>query len=181
LTVPVRLSYELVTQWFSSSLRKVSLSGEGSSVAAVKVEETIVDVVLPCLNEAAALPGVLAAFPAGYRAVVVDNGSTDGSIEVALRCGAYVVREATPGYGAAVHTGLLSATSEIVGVLDADGSLDPRSPGGTRRRAPSTTCCRRAAGAGPWTSAAVRAGWSQRWPAGACPPSVWTCPRSLWR
>lgn len=83
------------------------------------------DVVLPCLNEAAALPGVLAAFPPGYRAVVVDNGSTDGSAEVARQWGAQVVREASPGYGAAVHAGLLAATSEIVGVLDADGSLDP--------------------------------------------------------
>jgi Glycosyl transferase family 2 len=57
--------------------------------------------------------------------VVVDNGSTDGSAEVARRWGAHVVREAIPGYGAAVHTGLLAATSEIVAVLDADGSLDP--------------------------------------------------------
>jgi glycosyltransferase involved in cell wall biosynthesis len=94
-------------------------------VAAVGIKEAIVDVVLPCLNEAAALPGVLTAFPPGYRAVVVDNGSTDGSAEVASRFGAHVVRETTPGYGAAVHAGLLAATSEIVAVLDADGSLDP--------------------------------------------------------
>jgi glycosyltransferase involved in cell wall biosynthesis len=84
-----------------------------------------VDVVLPCLDEAAALPGVLAALPAGYRAIVVDNGSTDGSPEVAARCGANVVREPRKGYGAAVHTGLESASSEIVCFLDADGSLDP--------------------------------------------------------
>jgi glycosyltransferase involved in cell wall biosynthesis len=91
----------------------------------VETKQATVDVVLPCLNEAAALPAVLAAMPPGYRAVVVDNGSTDGSAEVALRCGAHVVREASPGYGAAVHTGLLATSSEIVGVLDADGSLDP--------------------------------------------------------
>lgn len=84
-----------------------------------------VDVVLPCLNEAAALPGVLTALPQGYRAIVVDNGSTDGSPEVAARHGAIVVDEPRKGYGAAVHTGLERAESEIVCFLDADGSLDP--------------------------------------------------------
>jgi glycosyltransferase involved in cell wall biosynthesis len=85
-----------------------------------------VDVVLPCLNEAAALPGVLCALPAGYRAIVVDNGSTDGSPSVAAEYGARVVREPRRGYGAAVHAGLAAATADIVCVLDADGSLDPR-------------------------------------------------------
>jgi glycosyltransferase involved in cell wall biosynthesis len=85
----------------------------------------VVDVVLPCLDEAAALPGVLAAMPAGYRAIVVDNGSTDGSPEIAARHGAIVVHEPRKGYGAAVHTGLEHAVAEIVCFLDADGSLDP--------------------------------------------------------
>ncbi|OLR89946.1 glycosyltransferase family 2 protein [Actinokineospora bangkokensis] len=84
-----------------------------------------VDVVLPCLDEAAALPGVLGALPAGYRAIVVDNGSTDGSPEVAAALGAKVVHEPRKGYGAAVHTGLEHATSDVVCFLDADGSLDP--------------------------------------------------------
>jgi glycosyltransferase involved in cell wall biosynthesis len=84
-----------------------------------------VDVVLPCLDEAAALPGVLAAMPAGYRAIVVDNGSTDGSPAVAAAHGATVVHEPRRGYGAAVHTGLSLARAEIVCFLDADGSLDP--------------------------------------------------------
>ncbi|KAA2252164.1 glycosyltransferase family 2 protein [Solihabitans fulvus] len=81
--------------------------------------------VLPCLDEAAALPGVLGALPAGYRAVVVDNGSRDGSPEVAAALGALVLREPRKGYGAAVHTGIEGASAEIVCVLDADGSLDP--------------------------------------------------------
>jgi glycosyltransferase involved in cell wall biosynthesis len=84
-----------------------------------------VDVVLPCLDEAGALPGVLAAMPPGYRAIVVDNGSRDGSAEVAAAAGATVIREARRGYGAAVHAGLLAATADVVVVLDADGSLDP--------------------------------------------------------
>lgn len=84
-----------------------------------------VDVVLPCLDEAAALPGVIAALPAGHRAIVVDNGSVDGSPEVAAAAGALVVREPVRGYGAAVHAGLVAATADVVAVLDADGSLDP--------------------------------------------------------
>ncbi|GAB3445667.1 glycosyltransferase family 2 protein [Actinophytocola sediminis] len=86
---------------------------------------TPVDVVLPCLDEAGALPGVLAAMPPGYRPIVVDNGSTDGSPAIAAANGATVVREPRTGYGAAVHTGLLHATTDIVCFLDADGSLDP--------------------------------------------------------
>ncbi|MDG4786955.1 glycosyltransferase family 2 protein [Micromonospora sp. WMMD1102] len=84
-----------------------------------------IDVLLPCLDEAAALPGVLAALPPGYRAVVVDNGSTDGSPEIAAAHGARVVTEPRRGYGAAVHAGLLAAETELVCVLDADGSFDP--------------------------------------------------------
>ncbi|HEX8869950.1 MAG TPA: glycosyltransferase family 2 protein [Lentzea sp.] len=82
------------------------------------------DVVLPCLDEAAALPAVLSALPSGYRAIVVDNGSTDGSPSVAASLGALVVHETRRGYGAAVHTGLLAASSEFVAFADADGSLD---------------------------------------------------------
>jgi glycosyltransferase involved in cell wall biosynthesis len=84
-----------------------------------------VTVVLPCLNEAASLPGVLAAIPDGYRALVVDNQSTDDTAEVARRHGAEVVAEPRPGYGAAVHAGVVAATTPIVAVIDGDGSLDP--------------------------------------------------------
>jgi glycosyltransferase involved in cell wall biosynthesis len=84
-----------------------------------------VDVVLPCLDEAPALPDVLAAMPPGFRAIVVDNGSTDGSPQVAAELGATVVHERRRGYGAAVHTGLSAATADVVCFLDADGSLDP--------------------------------------------------------
>ena len=85
-----------------------------------------VTVVLPCLNEAASLPGVLAAMPDGYRALVVDNNSTDGTADVARRLGAQVVAEQRPGYGSAVHAGVVAATTPIVAVIDADGSLDAR-------------------------------------------------------
>lgn len=82
-------------------------------------------IVLPCLDEAAALPWVLARVPAGAGAIVVDNGSRDGSAELARDLGATVVRSDQRGYGAACHTGLLAATAEVVAVCDCDASLDP--------------------------------------------------------
>ena len=86
----------------------------------------MIDVVLPCLDEAEALGWVLARFPAGYRPIVVDNGSTDGSPEVARDHGATVVHARPAGFGAAAHAGLEAATSDVVCFVDADGSLDPR-------------------------------------------------------
>jgi glycosyltransferase involved in cell wall biosynthesis len=83
-----------------------------------------VTVVLPCLDEAASLPGVLAAMPAEYRPLVVDNNSTDNTAEVARGHGAEVVTEPRPGYGSAVHAGVMAATTPVVAVMDADGSLD---------------------------------------------------------
>lgn len=86
----------------------------------------LVDVVLPTLNEAAALPGVLAGLPPGYRAVVVDNGSTDGSGELARQLGATVVHEPHRGFGAACAAGLVAATADVVAFCDADDSFDLR-------------------------------------------------------
>ncbi len=84
------------------------------------------DVVLPCLDEAAALPWVLSRLPEGFRAIVADNGSTDGSAELARARGALVVPASPKGFGAACHAGLLAATDEVVCFMDADASLDPR-------------------------------------------------------
>jgi glycosyltransferase involved in cell wall biosynthesis len=85
----------------------------------------VIDVVLPCLNEARALPFVLARMPTGYRPIVADNGSDDGSDEIAARYGAVVVPVPQRGFGAACHGGMLAATSDIICFMDADGSLDP--------------------------------------------------------
>ncbi|NUW36152.1 glycosyltransferase family 2 protein [Nonomuraea sp. SMC257] len=85
-----------------------------------------VEVILPCLNEEAALGWVLGRMPDGYRAVVVDNGSTDRSAEIARDLGAHVVGEPRRGFGAACHAGLLAASAEVVCFMDADASLDPR-------------------------------------------------------
>jgi glycosyltransferase involved in cell wall biosynthesis len=84
-----------------------------------------IDVVLPCLNEAAGLRWMLPRMPAGYRAIVADNGSTDGSPAVAAEFGATVVHVARRGFGAAAHAGLEAATAAVVSFVDADGSFDP--------------------------------------------------------
>jgi glycosyltransferase involved in cell wall biosynthesis len=84
-----------------------------------------IDVVLPCLNEAGALPWVLSRMPHGYRPIVADNGSADGSAAIAASYGAAVVPIPQRGFGAACHAGLLEASSEIVCVMDADASFDP--------------------------------------------------------
>ncbi len=84
-----------------------------------------VQVILPCLNEVQALPWVLGRMPHGYRPIVVDNGSTDGSAEHAERLGATVVRAPVRGYGAACQAGLRAADADVVAVMDCDASLDP--------------------------------------------------------
>jgi glycosyltransferase involved in cell wall biosynthesis len=84
------------------------------------------DVVLPVLDEAAALPWVLGRMPAGFRPIVVDNGSSDGSAGIARDLGATVVEEPRRGFGAACWAGLLAATDPVVCFMDCDGSLDPR-------------------------------------------------------
>ena len=84
------------------------------------------DVVLPVLDEAEAIPWVLDRMPDGYSPVVVDNGSSDGSAEIAERLGALVVREEHRGFGAACWAGLQTARDDLVCFMDCDGSLDPQ-------------------------------------------------------
>ena len=86
----------------------------------------VLDVVLPCLDEAGALPWVLSRMPEGYRAIVADNGSTDGSPQIAAEHGATVVHVPQRGFGAAAYAGLEAATADVVCFCDADGSMDPQ-------------------------------------------------------
>jgi glycosyltransferase involved in cell wall biosynthesis len=87
--------------------------------------EPVCDLVLPCRDEAAALGALLPQVPDHFFVIVVDNGSSDGTPEVARALGARVVSEPVPGYGAAVHAGLLAAERDLVAVMDGDGSFDP--------------------------------------------------------
>lgn len=90
-----------------------------------------VSIVIPCLNEAQSIAfcvdrAVEAIKVEGIRGEVVvsDNGSTDGSIEIAESHGARVVHADVKGYGSALRTGIEQAHGEFVILGDADGSHD---------------------------------------------------------
>jgi len=90
-----------------------------------------VAVLIPALDEEDALPVQLRRIPGWVdRVVVVDNGSTDGTVALARSAGAEVVHEAERGYGAACLRGLRHLANqgrppEVLAFLDADGSDDP--------------------------------------------------------
>ncbi|SFB92427.1 Glycosyl transferase family 2 [Nocardioides terrae] len=87
--------------------------------------EPVCDLVLPCRDEAAALRRLLPQVPPEFAVIVADNGSTDDTATTARRLGAHVVTEPRPGYGSAVHAGLLAATRPYVAFMDGDDSFDP--------------------------------------------------------
>jgi hypothetical protein len=97
----------------------------GVPLPAVQARPHGVNVVLPVLDEIDAVAWVLERMPPGYRPIVVDNGSTDGSGARARELGAEVVVEAQRGFGAACQAGLRAATADVVCFMDCDGSLDP--------------------------------------------------------
>jgi glycosyltransferase involved in cell wall biosynthesis len=91
----------------------------------------VIGVVIPALNEADAIGRVIGDIPAWVdRIVVADNGSRDGTGDVARRAGAIVVRETEPGYGAACLAGIAALETDAGGVdvvvfLDGDYSDHP--------------------------------------------------------
>jgi len=89
----------------------------------------VVSVVVPCLNEAASVGGVVGDAFAALRTaglegevIVADNGSTDGSAEIARAAGARVVHAAARGYGNAYHAGMAAARGRVLVMADADGT-----------------------------------------------------------
>ncbi|MFP3966161.1 glycosyltransferase family 2 protein [Actinomadura fulvescens] len=86
-----------------------------------------VTAVIPTLNEAANLRWLMPRLTAVDEIVIVDGESTDGTVEYVLsvRPDARVIVEPPTGKGTAMRTGMAAATSEIIIMLDADGSMDP--------------------------------------------------------
>jgi len=95
------------------------------------MEPLELSVVMPCLNEADTLEGCIRKAQQALRdsgitgeVVVADNGSTDGSVEIARRCGARVVAVQAKGYGNALMGGIAAAQGRFVIMGDADDSYD---------------------------------------------------------
>jgi len=98
---------------------------------AVATDDTLVTVVLPCLNEESSVgacideaASALAAARMTGEVLVVDNNSTDRSVEVARAHGARVIHERRPGYGSALRAGIDAARGHIVVMADADLTYD---------------------------------------------------------
>src|SRR6202142_2098620 len=85
-----------------------------------------ITVIIPCLNEEQGIESVLRRMPDFVdQEIVVDNGSTDRTSEVAGTFGAQVIREDVRGYGRSYKTGFASATGDIIVTLDGDQSYPP--------------------------------------------------------
>ena len=102
-----------------------------ADTTATEVSETLVSVIIPCLNEAENIEQcVTAAWKAIERAgvagevIVADNGSEDGSAELAQHAGAHVVHELRRGYGSAYIAGFGAARGTYILMADADLTYD---------------------------------------------------------
>lgn len=91
----------------------------------------LVSAVIPCLNEEATIGTCITKIFAALKelgvsgeVVVADNGSTDGSVQIATAQGARIVHQPIKGYGAAIRKGIEESRGEIIIMADADDSYD---------------------------------------------------------
>jgi glycosyltransferase involved in cell wall biosynthesis len=85
-----------------------------------------ITVIIPCLNEEQGLESVMRRMPEFVdEVIVVDNGSTDRTSDIARAFGAQVIRENVRGYGRSYKTGFASATGDLIVTLDGDHSYPP--------------------------------------------------------
>ena len=88
--------------------------------------EQRITVIIPCLNEEQGIEQVLSRMPKLVdQVIVVDNGSTDRTADVAVSFGAEVIREHVRGYGRAYKRGFAAATGDVIITLDGDHSYPP--------------------------------------------------------
>jgi hypothetical protein len=114
------------------SRMKTTLASEGALPDSVGAAQPVdVSVVIPCLNEANSLAHCVDKARKAFRmaglsgeVVVADNGSTDGSIQIAEEHGARVLRVSERGYGAALRAGIATARGPFIIMGDADDSYD---------------------------------------------------------
>jgi glycosyltransferase involved in cell wall biosynthesis len=129
-------------------------------------------IVMPCLNEAETLAVCVEKALNGLRhadisgeVVIADNGSTDGSIQIAEKCGARVVHVASKGYGNALRGGIEAARGRWILMGDADDSYDfgeaARFVGKLREGHDLVMGCRLPAGGGTIKPGAMP--WKNRW------------------
>ncbi len=110
--------------------KEIAASEVGQAVGE-PADDCLVSIVMPCLNEAESLEpcirkaqGAIAELGCSGEVLIADNGSTDGSIELAQSLGARVVHVKNKGYGSALQGGFAAARGEYIVMGDADGSYD---------------------------------------------------------
>ena len=152
--------------------QRANAAFSGSSAADTAKRSPEVSVVMPCLNEADTLGTCIEKAQQAMREhgidgeiIVADNGSTDGSIEIAQRLGARVVRIAARGYGNALMGGIAAARGAFIIMGDADDSYDfgeiPRLVDKWREGHDLVQGCRLPAGGGRVLPGAMP--WLHRW------------------
>jgi len=130
---PNRKSEYRVARWqktcYSVTMASQGVAGSVASMPAV--EKVRVSVVIPCLNEAENIErcvrearAVLDQTSLSGEVIVVDNGSEDGSADLALAAGATVIHEPRRGYGSAYLAGFEAARGDYIVMIDADMTYD---------------------------------------------------------